>query len=764
MSSSFQSLGIRLKLILIVSGFSTLVILGISITSYQLSKTALKNQSFRQLTTLKENKRRAIESYFNQIINQIVTLSQNKSTVEALDVFDKTFNELNTSLPASARAGLEASVQQFYTVEFIPRLEINLEQNVEVGSLMPVSDAALTLQEWYISGNPNPTGKKNELFQATDSSSYNQQHADLHPFFNTYLQKFGYYDIFLVNMAGDIVYSVYKEVDFGTNLINGPYRDTNIAEVFLEARDTGTPGSHFIKDFGLYKPSYNAPASFIACPVFKGDQKIGALIFQMPVDNINSIMSGDNNWENDGLGATGETYLVGSDQKMRSISRFLVEDRDKYIEVLSASGADHIDISNIEHFGTSILFQPVNTASAQKALQGLSGNEIVIDYRGEKVLSSYAPLDITGLDWAILSEIDKSEAFGPIFHLRNIMALIGVMLVLGSALLAYWFAGSFTRPILHIIGLIQQLAKGVLPDKVTTQRKDEVGATYLAVNELVGGLRNASDFAHRIGEGKFDHEFTPASEEDDLGNALCQMRDKLADVAAQDKIRSWQVQGEAKFGDILRNNANSIKALSEILISNLVRYLEVNQGAIFTVEYGEHDDTYLERKASYAYGKKKHLKQQIGKGEGLIGQCWLEGETIYLTEVPEDYITISSGLGKSKPRSILIVPLVINDEVMGIIELAGFKPLAEYEIALIEKIAASIASTFKSVKTNDRTRQLLEESEKQAGELQQQEEEMRQNMEEMQATQEAFNRKEKEYLDEIGRLKAAIISEEENIR
>jgi GAF domain-containing protein len=250
-------------------------------------------------------------------------------------------------------------------------------------------------------------------------------------------------------------------------------------------------------------------------------------------------------------------------------------------------------------------------------------------------------------------------------------------------------------------------------------------------------------FAENIGNGHYQASYSPLSEHDVLGNALINMRNNLEKVAEDDKRRNWATEGVAKFSEILRRNNNNIHLLGDEIISNLVKYIKANQGGFFIVNDTD-SEPFLELKSCYAWDKKKYIEQHIYEGEGLTGQVWQEKETIYLTEVPQNYISITSGLGEANPKSILIVPLKVNDEIFGIIEMASFNEFATYEIEFIEKIAESIASTVSTVKINERTQRLLEDSTMLTEQMRAQEEEMRQNMEELQATQEEMQRAQKD--------------------
>jgi PAS domain-containing protein/CHASE3 domain sensor protein len=323
----------------------------------------------------------------------------------------------------------------------------------------------------------------------------------------------------------------------------------------------------------------------------------------------------------------------------------------------------------------------------------------------------------------------------------QIIGLIIIMIIIGIAI-AFTLTNNIVQPINYINKVISQLAKGELPeDKKTKFRRDEIGQIASSVDNLINGLRATSRFAAAIGQGKYQESFTPLSENDVLGNALIEMRDNLAKVDAEDMKRNWTTEGLATFGDLLRNNADNIERLSDAIISELVKKLGANQGGLFIItKDDEESEEYLRLEACYAWDKKKYLEQKVYKGDGLTGQAWQEQATIYLTEVPDNYITITSGLGKANPRSILIVPLKVNDEVFGVVEIASLDELEPYKIEFVERVAESIASTISAVKRSAQTAKLLEESRLLTEQLKAQEEEMMQSMEELQATQEEMER------------------------
>ena len=225
------------------------------------------------------------------------------------------------------------------------------------------------------------------------------------------------------------------------------------------------------------------------------------------------------------------------------------------------------------------------------------------------------------------------------------------------------------------------------------------------------------------------------------------MRGNLSRVAEEDKKRNWATEGQAKFGEILRTNNSDVQKLSDEIIANLVKYLKANQGALYIIDDTEDsEESTMSMTSCYAWDKKKFLNQKVHKGEGLAGQAWQEMDTVYLTDVPQNYIRITSGLGDANPTCILIVPLKVNDQIFGVAEIASFNTMKDYEIEFVQKIGESIASTVSSVKVNTRTQRLLEESQQMTEQMRAQEEEMRQNMEELQATQEGMKRQESEMM------------------
>src|SRR6478736_812212 len=325
-------------------------------------------------------------------------------------------------------------------------------------------------------------------------------------------------------------------------------------------------------------------------------------------------------------------------------------------------------------------------------------------------------------------------------NLRTITIVLGLAIIGIGFLSATLLVRTITRPINYIKDVVVKLGRGELvDDKSTKFSNDEIGEMALATDSLVSGLKATTVFAENIGSGKYDSDFAPLSDHDVLGNALLNMRGNLARVAEDDKKRNWTTEGLAKFGELLRDNNSDVQKLTDEIISNLVKYLKANQGALYIIDDTDSEEATMSMTSCYAWDKKKYLNQKIHRGEGLAGQSWQEMDTVFLTDVPQNYVRITSGLGDANPSCILIVPLKLNDQIFGVVEIASFNVLRDYEVEFVQRIAETIASTISSVKVNARTQKLLEESQEMTEQMRAQEEEMRQNMEELQATQEGMS-------------------------
>ncbi len=416
---------------------------------------------------------------------------------------------------------------------------------------------------------------------------------------------------------------------------------------------------------------------------------------------------------------------------------------------------DYVLIQNSDNYKKEFLNNVDFIFSNNKPKNIIADNYIyslvpIQDFEGKNVGLVSIQIDISKRIVESQATVLKYAMFG--FFILIIVSIILILLITNIV----------SKPIKKLAKNIQEISKGKLIDQIESKSIDEIGVIYSAFNTLLTRLKISTNFANEIGKGNLDVKIDDAGKDDVLSLSLISMKNNLVearDTESQRQLeevkRNWTTNGMAKFGDVMRQNSNDISKLSDEIIKNLVHYLDANQGGIFIINDDDTDNITLDLLASYAFERKKFKQKQIHLGEGLVGTCAIEKQTIHIADVPNDYINITSGLGGANPRNILIVPLKIEDDVYGVVELASFKEIEDYKIDFVEKVGESIASTLSSVKVNQRTAILLEQSQQQSEELAAQEEEMRQNLEEMQATQEEASRRETEMTGILGALNSS---------
>ena len=436
----------KLPLILLLVGLLPALI--ISIISYSTSSNLIAQNKFNQLHSLKEVKRSAVNRYLESIKSQVSSMSINPAVVESIQDFQSAFETYANDSGLQDRRDQRKELEIYYEQEFIstlanksPSTGTNASQLLET-----LSDNGLALQKTYISDNPKSSGSKHLYNSANNDTRYDDVHTANHSYFRDYLERFGYYDIFLINLNGEIIYSVFKEVDFATSLKDGAFSSSGLAEAYKRAIVRGASQLPVIVDFQQYLPSYNAPAGFMSAPVLTGNQLVGVIAFQFPIDRLNEIMS-----ERDGLGESGETYLVGADSLMRS---------DSYLDPANYSA--EASFRNPEKGS-------METEATIEALAGQNGTRVIMDYNGNPVLSAFGPLGFKGLDWAILAEIDESEVMADVISLKWVMITIMLIAIITALFVAVLVARSIIRPLGGEPEDMATIAETIAQGDLTTQ-------------------------------------------------------------------------------------------------------------------------------------------------------------------------------------------------------------------------------------------------------------------------------------------------------
>ena len=420
----------------------------------------------------------------------------------------------------------------------------------------------------------------------------------------------------------------------------------------------------------------------------------------------------------------------------------LAEKRDNIALFLNPTRFDSAAALN-----RALIMESEEGTAIKQAVDGNEGMGYSVDYRNQETLSVWAY--IPDLNWGLEVKVDQAEINQQAFIVVKKFALWGGLILLLALLIAFVFSQYFIGPLLSLKDSLASVSKGILPDKVDKKYNDEIGQMAETTNELVQALKRTATFAEKIGKGDLKAEFKPLSEGDILGNALIEMRDNLIETEQRDTERNWIVTGVAEISEILRSH-DTIDELGDAVIAYITEKIEAIQGAFYVVNDDDPTNRIIEMKSAYAYHKKKYMNAGFRFAEGLVGQAAVEKDYILRTEIPEDYVTVTSGiLGDKKPTAILITPLITDEKVYGVVEFAGFHRFTDSQIKFVKEISLILARTIFNIKVNERTRKLLEESQKMSNELQEQQEVLRQNAEEMAATQEELKRTNQRLEDQI---------------
>jgi class 3 adenylate cyclase len=490
-----KRLSIQSKLVLLLLLVSIGSMFVISVIGYTSGREALEQSVYHHLTSLRAARADQLQTRVKLIRAQAVTLSEDRMVLDAMREFLKAYRDLARH-PLGAPE--EQKLERYYRNDFLPRLARHTDGKPALESYLPASATARYLQYHYIANNPHPYAKKEQLDQAGDGSDYSRVHKAYHPLFRNLARNFGYADILLVDpQTGDVVYSVAKTTEFATSLRTGPYAETNLGELVRKAAKGKDPGAFHLAGFERYRPRLAHPASFVASPIGDGPHILGILVFQISSDEIGRVLSGNMGWERDGLGQTGEVYLVRADHLMLTMSRFFYRDREAYLASLLEAGYPVGEVERIRRAGTTVLTQKDLSPTIAKALAGKTGTEIQVAYRHKPALISYAPLEIEGYHWVIVAKMDVDEAFAPVRAFGRRVAVTAAAVTLGVSLLAILLSSLLVRPIERLIDGARRVSAGQVDVQVAVGTHDEFRELADSFNEMTRNLKAQSELAER---------------------------------------------------------------------------------------------------------------------------------------------------------------------------------------------------------------------------------------------------------------------------
>lgn len=486
------------SVLIVVAMLSISLILGVS-ANKQLT-AALEETSTQNLIAIRNSSGQRIDVYFRQVKSQILSMSTAPNVVKAAKSFRFTFDYFIDSVKKFPDKQTQKShLRDYYLNHYAKHYEtINNGKTIDIDALINgLNDTTVALQYQYISNNPHPLGSKGQLEKINDFSSYSKIHAGIHKHMSEFANYFGFYDIFIVDPeTGMVLYSVYKELDYATSLIDGPYANSGLGEAFRRGNELTDSKQVIMTDFSPYTPSYEAQASFMATPMFSRGKKIAVLIFQMPIEEINKITTGNQLWKANGLGETGETILVGNDKTARTNSRLLLEDRDAYYQAMEKTGVDSTVIQGVKSFGSNIGLHEFNNDVVDEALSGKIGVKRYTKYTGYDSIAAYMSIEVFGNKWALISEINYDEATSAAKKLASTLAGMAIWVsvaIVGMTIgLAWFFSRQIASPIIQTVQLFKNIAQGEgdLTVRLQQSSKDELGELARWFNTFIEQIQN----------------------------------------------------------------------------------------------------------------------------------------------------------------------------------------------------------------------------------------------------------------------------------
>jgi len=511
---------------------------------------ALTKEVTAGLVAARDDRKQAIEDYLHTIRDQVISMSEDRMIVNYMKEMTAGLENRIAETAVSPeqieqmRGELAAYYERVFAGEYRKQTKSDIPLSEKLSRLSPQAIAA---QHAYIVKNPNKLGEK-QLLDSAGDTRYDQLHREVHPVLANFIERFGYYDLFLIEPKnGDVVYSVFKELDYATSLVNGHCRDTNLAKVFRQACGLTNPDDFCLVDFENYWPSYEAPASFIASPIFDNNQLIGVLVYQMPISRINDVMGRKLH-----VGTTAESYLIGPGNRLRSDTR---------------SGGE---FSIVESCRSTDNRGQIFSDSASAALKGETGVMASTNYLGKPVLSAYSPLEVLGLNWGVLCEVEQSEALASVALMGDVTGTVrnsilkwtsaaSLMAIFGIAAVAFMVIRRLMKPIDETVAALADISQG---EGDLTRRLDEK-----QIGELGDLARHFNCFAGRI----CDVVRSIAGNATTLTQAsvdLAASSTQLSQGAAESKSQSATVSSAAEELSInMENMARSTEELSETIVS-----------------------------------------------------------------------------------------------------------------------------------------------------------------------------------------------------
>lgn len=475
---------IQSKLLVMLLAVSVLSAVVVGLIGFVNGRDSLREAAIDQLTTIRELRVGEIQKTITNLQKQVSLNSRNLSAQTLSRELNAGWDDLQSRELTPEQ---DAQLRAYYTDDFLPKLQARTGDPYSPNAFIPTSNAGRWLQYHHTLQNAEDAAALADN-DGDDGTPYSASAARYGDYVTRLVNEAGYEDVLLMNLDGDVVFSGYKSIDLGTNLDTGPFKESKLADAYRQVIATNSVGAVETTDLEPWLPSFDDPVMWVLSPVGNDNAITGVMAVQVPLRLINDVMTGDDQWQSQGLGETGEVYLVGPDELMRSNSRLLIQHPDQYRERAIANGTAPATVDRVVELGDTVLLQPVDTYSSRQALQGQTGTSISTGYLGGENITAYSPVDIAGLNWVAVARIDTSEAFAPVTDFTRTLVLSLLAIVLAVSVLSLLLAQVFTRPIRKLVDAVRRVAGGDLDVAVPVGARDEIGDLGTAFNAMASSL------------------------------------------------------------------------------------------------------------------------------------------------------------------------------------------------------------------------------------------------------------------------------------
>ena len=476
-------ISIQSKLLVMLLVTSVLSAAVVGAIGYQSGRSSLRASVFDRLTEIRSSQSRQLEAKFADLQDSLIIYTRGATTTEAIQAFTDGFDQLNN---AAINPAQWQSIVDYYSNNFEKAEQEQTGNTVDVAAILPSTNAQKYLQAYYTAPFDD-WDKAIKFDDARDGSAWSAANARYNDYFREIVLRFQFEDALLLDTRGNVVYSAYKGADLGTNILTGPFREGELREAYQKAMASNAVDYVGVTDFGAYQPA-DEPTAWMLSPVGPQGRVEGVLALQFPISKINNLMTVGKQWQDAGMGSTGETFLVGPDGLMRSDSRLFLENPDQFKrDVVDAGTPPEVAQESIRQGGTTLV-QPVATEATRQAQRGQSGTIVEDDYLGHETLQAYAPVDLPGLNWSIIAKIDTSEAFAPVSAFTRTLVLSTAVIIFVVCLAAMLLARLFVRPIRRLEAGAQQISAGDYDITLPVQSRDEFGDLTVAFNDMSRNL------------------------------------------------------------------------------------------------------------------------------------------------------------------------------------------------------------------------------------------------------------------------------------